>query len=199
MHFNEGLSLLKNYAKVNFAGLRGDTRSMQAEGWELSVDTQRDYQRAGYLYRLAGRHPSLNLRLLSGVALVDGRQTYMGNPIGNLEFPIAFAAPNIMINLMDKPNFSSLNAESIEHFRVGYNERFDLDDLAMFRSYGGEQEIIVPSKKILEVQDYLSEILEQQQEKQREIREMMLRDSQGSEISFKSKMQEAPKLRLVGI
>ena len=57
--------------KVNFAGLRGTTMSMQKDGWELNVEVERCQYMHGFNVRLAGRHQGLQLMMYSGIAQLD--------------------------------------------------------------------------------------------------------------------------------
>lgn len=195
--------------KTEFAGLRGDVLSMQSQGWELAVDTSEDPSRDSLNFRVSGRHPRLNLQLISGIVALD---RYMFHRVlqghesegrlydyfNHIIIPISFVAPRVDMVCYGKPNFRSVNFGEfgMRELDVDNIRRFTLDELSVFRSFGNETELFVPEKKIIDVQEYLKDILISQEDKQKEIRQRLLREE--SKLSFKNELAEAPKLRLVG-
>lgn len=213
---------------IELAGLRGNTRSMQENGWEISVDTAELYDRNSYRIRLAGRHLKLNLRILSGSIELDvgyflrnidspsfrnyhdsslvgghrGMQFHtrkgtvnVGLPFDHFVIPISFVGPSIVVNIpKERFGWRAVDFTSPEMIRQEF-DHFDLDDIAMFKFVGNEKELFVPEKKIVEVQDYLQDIIKSQEEKQAEIRKKMLSNQN---VSDTKTLNENNKLRLVG-
>lgn len=194
--------------KVEFAGMRGDTLSMQSQGWELAVDQAEDHYHDAMMFRVAGRHPKLKLSLISGEVRLERQffhQAMMGGNEGaiydyfqHIHIPISFVAPKIDMVVYGKPNFRSVNFGDFGMRELDVNNirRFTLDELGVFRSFGNETELFVPEKKIVDVQEFLKDILVSQEDKQREIRQRMLREEE--KFNLRNELAEAPKLRLVG-
>lgn len=184
---------------------------MQSAGWELSVDTQRSMNRDTLQIRMAGKHRALNLMLLSGIAEVPtelmSRAHHGRDPSAflryfeHLEIPIKCFAHSVTIPLYGTPKFQAVNFMDfgMRELDPGTIRQFSLEDLCIFKTFDNETELFVPEKKIIDVQEYLKDILISQEDKQREIRQKFLRE--GDRLTsqhFKNEMQEAPKLRLVG-
>lgn len=190
--------------KTHFAGLRGDLHSMQREGWELAVDSQRMMEWDGIKVRVAGKHRALNLILLSGQIVIPtemwvrGMENGLMRHLEHMEIPIKVCAQSISIPLYGSPSFRAVNfAEfGMQELDMGNVRNISLEDLCVFKTFGQETELFVPEKKIIDVQEYLKDILVSQEEKQKEIRQRMLRE--GEKFNLKNELQEAPKLRLVG-
>lgn len=182
---------------------------MQANGWEVSVDHQRAMERDTIQFRVAGRHRSLNLMLLSGIAEIHARVMYetrhdpmaLARHFEHIEIPIKVCAHSVTIPLYGKPEFKAVN-----FMEFGMREldprsvrNFSLEDLCVFKTFDNETELFIPEKKIIDVQEWLKDILVSQEDKQKEIRQRILRDGERlTSQHFKNEMQEAPKLRLVG-
>lgn len=193
--------------KVEFAGLRGTTVTMQDQGWELAVDTTEDPYRDEMKFKLAGRHKKLNLQLLSGEVRLEkylmkdylhrfgeGLHRYFENIL----IPISFIAPKIEMINYGRPNFGAVDFRDFGMVELDPRtiKRFTLEELSVFRTFGRETELYVPEKKIIDVQEYLKDILVSQEDKQREIRQKMLRE--GEKFNLSNELADAPKLRLVG-
>lgn len=196
--------------KVEFAGLRGDLMSMQSQGWEIAVDQSEDPGLDCMMFRVAGRHPKLNLQLISGVVRLErrffegamrGYSSREGDLYGyfdHIHIPISFIAPRIEMVVYGKPDFRAVNFAQFGMHELDVNNirRFNLEELSVFRTFGKETELFVPEKKIVDVQEFLKDILVSQEDKQREIRQRLLRE--GEKFNMKNEMADAPKLRLVG-
>lgn len=168
--------------KTNFAGLRGDTLSMQNEGWQLNVDVQRAFEFHGWMVRLLGKHPGLNLRLYSGIATLDlselardGMRALL-NWAETMEFPIAAhgIAQNIQLPSVSQPvtgrlvDFANPMMATIEKHKV-----FDLDDCCFFRPINHDVDVYVPQDKIWTIQEHLNAVADMQADKQKELREKL--------------------------
>lgn len=200
----------QNYPfKVEFAGLRGDLASMQRQGWEIAVDQMRDESYDSFLFRIAGRHRSLKLELISGNVRLERHFVHDAIHRGGMEMsryfehivvPISFMAPRIDMVVYGKPDFRAADFTQfgMRELDMSNVKRFTLEELGVFKTFGNETELFVPEKKIIDVQEYLKDILVSQEDKQKEIRQRMLKESVLSKESFKNELAEAPKLRLVG-
>lgn len=194
-------SVIQNYPfRTNFAGLKGDLRSMQSNGWEMAVDTAKQEAFDTLRIRVAGRHRGLNLVLMSGYAELSPREWMLSSGLSqylsNIEIPIKVCAQTVVISLHEAPQFRSANFKSQMIVEMGPPKQFSLEDFCVFKTFGNETEIYVPEKKIFDVQEYLKDILDSQKDKQSEIRQQMLRD--GEKYKFNNQIQESQKLRLVG-
>lgn len=195
----------QNYPfKTNFAGMRGDLLSMQTAGWELSVDCDRMMEYDAVKIRVAGRHRSLGLLLISGHLSLPtelwmrGVENGLMRHLEHMEIPIKVCAQAVTIPLYGTPQFNAVNFGEfgMRELKVDRIRQFSLEDLCVFKTFGKETELFVPEKKIIDVQEYLKDILVSQEDKQKEIRQRMLRE--GERFNLKNELQEAPKLRLVG-
>lgn len=191
--------------KVNFAGLRGDTCSLQSQGWELAVDQCAEMDYDTLTFRVAGRHPKLNLQIISGNVRLERhfvhealRSNNVMEYFRHIEIPISFVAPRVDMVVYGKPQFNSVNFADMGMRELDLNNirRFTLEELCVFKTFGNETELYIPEKKIIDVQEYLKDILMSQEDKQKEIRQRMLRE--GEKFNLKNELEEAPKLRLVG-
>lgn len=197
--------------RVNFAGLRGTTLDMQSNGWELAVEQNHEHYIDAMQFRVAGRHHKLNLRLVSGIlnlergfiheALQRGGGSLM-NYFEHLEIPIAAIGQRVEMIVYGKPDFRAVNFEQFGMRELDLNNirRFTLDELGVFKTFGNETEIILPEKKLIDVQEYLKEIIASQEDKQKEIRQRILREGERNlnKDHFSNDLEQAPKLRLVG-
>ncbi len=197
---------------VNFAGLRGTTMSMQADGWQLNVET---YCRAdlhfSYEVRLVGKHPDLRLYFYSGVCLFDGREMmqsrdYVFDSAIHMEFPICaeHMTKNIMVSRA--PDVRAYPVDFSKPFmaKVPMNDMFNLEDLFIFKPMNTEVEIYLPEKEIWTVQKHLDKVLDLQAEKQAEIREKKRKErrhmNNGQEIKPGEQVaKNEVKLQLVAI
>jgi len=196
--------------KVNFAGLIGTTMSMQRDGWELNIEVERHSAMHGYSVRLAGKHRGLDLMMYSGAAVIDvgvmmGRRSFHSWFEG-MEFPIA--AQSVAKNIM----MPRALPQSVSRFSVDFESPFmaeasteklcSLDEIFFFQSSNPDKTIYLPDNKIITMQERLDEIMGEQMEKQKEIREKKRRQSrgEGEEKTFNSNpMKEQIKLQLVAI
>jgi hypothetical protein len=191
--------------RVNFAGLTGDLASLQSQGWELSIDQTEDPGRDSIGFRVAGRHKNLNLQIISATLYLE-RHWVMKSILDNrvteyfrhLEIAISFIAPRVDMVVYGKPNFRAVDFMEfgMRELDMDNVQRFNLEDLGVFRTFGKETELFVPEKKIIDVQEYLKDILVSQEDKQKEIRQRMLRE--GEKFNLRNELEQAPKLRLVG-
>lgn len=195
----------QNYPfKTNFAGMRGDLLSMQSAGWELSVDCDRMMEYDSVKVRVAGRHRSLGLLLISGFIAIPtelwmgGVENGLMRHLKHMEIPIKVCAQSVTIPLYGTPQFNAVNFGEfgMRELEVDRIRKFSLEELCVFKTFGKETELFVPEKKIIDVQEYLKDILVSQEDKQKEIRQKMLRE--GERFNLKNELEEAPKLRLVG-
>lgn len=180
---------------------------MQSAGWEVSVDSTRSEHRHSLQVRVAGRHRALNLMLLSGILELDigiwmrGVQGDLMRHLEYMEIPIKVCAQQVVIPLYGTPKFGAVNFADfgMRELDPASVRTISLEDLCVFKTFNNETELFVPEKKIIDVQEYLKDILISQEDKQKEIRQRMMRDSERlSKSHFINEMQEAPKLRLVG-
>jgi len=181
MHSQESFKriLVNAPIPVNFAGLRGNTANMQADGWQLNVEIySRPDLRFSYEVRLAGKHPDLGLYFYSGVRLFDGvammqDRDYIYNAALHMEFPIC---ANHMTQNIIMPASLDVTRFPVDFSKsyiaeIPKQEMFNMNDLFLFKPMNPEAEIFLPEKEILSVQDHLNAVLEMQSEKQAEIRE----------------------------
>lgn len=206
MYDSRNLFMPKNFPfKVEFAGLRGDTHSLQRQGWELAVDTCSDMDYDAMTFRVAGRHQKLNLQIVSGNVRLERhfvhealRSDNVMKYFEHIMIPITFIAPRVDMVVYGKPNYKAVNfAEfGMQELDMSNIRRFNLEELCVFKTFGKETELYVPEKKIIDVQEYLKDILVSQEDKQKEIRQRMLRE--GEKFNLRNELEEAPKLRLVG-
>lgn len=180
IHQEEFVTILVNSpVKVNFAGLRGNTRDMQVDGWQLNVEVDRMVAAHGYQVRLIGKHTGLNLRLYSGVALIDMYELYAQRDIHRwferIEFPISAhgVAKNIMMPAPMSTTAKSFSVNFEEPFieRVSVDKMMSLDDIYFFSSFDQSKTIYIPQEEEYETQKYLDKILASQKDKQKELRE----------------------------
>lgn len=190
---------------INFAGLRGTTMSMQSNGWEIAAETTRSQDRYGHTIRLTGRHRDLGLYFYSGIAQFDyhhiASSSSLINPALHMEFPIKAFSQSMLINISEP---SSMPVYSAVDFSTPFNSSFDMrkvsiEDLVPFKSFNKEAEVYLPEKKIVSVQEYLNEILGDQKEKQKEIREKRRKMNNSGEIDLYKKTESDIKLQLVAI
>jgi len=169
---NDLQNVVKNYPfKVNFAGLRGTTMSMQAAGWQLCVDSYRVENRHSMQYRISGRHPELRLRLLSGYfelsmgAIMEGHRAFE-----SVEIPIAYCSEAITMVINSQPTaFRAVDFSNPLSMNVA-TQSMSLDDLCPFMPFNNEVDVYIPEKEIVNVNDYLFKILDSQADKQKELR-----------------------------
>lgn len=194
---------------VNFAGLKGNTMAMQRDGWQLNVECSISHQHFGYMVRLIGKHPQLNLYMYSGMATLDvatmARESMM-NPALHVEFPIRICAENIHIQL---PAYNQIQAMPVDFSRPSIEsvnmQSFHLEDLCVFRPINEKAEIYLPEKEIIDIQGYLDAILDKQKDKQKELREKKrkqrrLKSAESEDLfSRKDKQKEEIKMQIVAI
>ena len=173
------IEYIKNHPlKVNFAGLGGTTLSMQRAGWQICVEEFEQYTSMRTMFRLAGRHPELNLRLLSGYFELDIHSIIFQHPhnfwhmIDEIVIPIAYCSEHItmVIPTSAPPNFRSVDFSNPEFVSMS-RERFSLDDICPFKYYNDEVDVYIPENKLSSVNDYLMKVLDMQSNKQKELRE----------------------------
>lgn len=197
--------------RVDFAGLQGTTRSMQEQGWELGVEVEKNYAYHAYTARLTGRHKGLNLMMYSGVAQFD-ISSFMREDFSYFNevcFPIAAnnIASNIVIPAAPRAEAVRMTVDFTQPFMrtVSMDEMVSLEDVFFFQPFNEEKSLYLPDQKILEVQDYLDNILEGQKEKQKEIREKKRRmKGKGGTMKSESDFNTNPdvgqvKLQLVSV
>lgn len=173
--------------KVNFAGIRGDTRAMVNDGWNLNVYCDKFPHMDGYSIMLAGRHEALGLKMRTGHFFLDRRAImqmysnnhYMPHPMEHIEFQTSIenCTQHISINSMEKssaPIVESWNG-MIECYQP--TKTWEFDD---FFGFPTKSAIFIPEKQILTVQQHLDAIMKIQQPTQEEILKLKLgrKDSQ---------------------
>jgi len=168
---------------VNFAGLRGNTREMQSQGWELALEKE-DYHMTGRVgFRIAGRHSGLGLRILSGVSYLDrnvmfGSDHGVADPSRMLAFEIRICADAITMVVPENSaprfqavDFGRISCSAMDMSQVMHSLHSDIDDLVFFQPNNEQADIYVPEKKIWTLQERLDEILDTQKDEQAELRE----------------------------
>lgn len=176
---------------VNFAGLRGNTREMQSNGWELAIEKQ-DYAMTGMIgFRVAGRHSGLGLRILSGVSHLDRglmAEIFRGlaDPSKIMAFDIRICADAITMVVPQNSaprfhavDFGQISCDSVDMGQMINSLHRDIDDLVFFQPNNESADIYVPEKKIWTLQEQLEEILDTQKEEQAELRERARKRQKG--------------------
>lgn len=175
MHnMHDQLRYIKNVPlKVDFAGLKGDTMSMQRMGWEFNISCDEDYYHQGFRYHFTGKHAGLGLYLYSGYVMID-RGSFMKHGVqylSNIEMPIRACAENISMNVAEMPSFKPISfaSPSLETMTDYQMNRFmSLEECCFFQPMEVDQTLIIEPS---EVQKYMDAILEAQKPKQKELRE----------------------------
>jgi hypothetical protein len=151
--------------------------AMQACGWQLGVETHVPYDRAGYVIRLAGKHPGMDLKCISypfemdrGLRLDTRTMSYA------MSFDLHVCAREVVMSVQEAPRFNQVDFskpyfEPLEKLDIG--KHVSLEECLFFRPLNDQTDIYIPEKKIWTVMEHLQQIKELQNDKQKEIREKM--------------------------
>jgi hypothetical protein len=167
--------LINGPIPVNFAGLRGSTRAMQADGWELAVETDRDMRSDAYRVRLAGRHKGMNLRTVSMPCMID-RYMMRVDPstyLPRMEFKLYVCCEAINFVIPEAsagPVFASVNFGSPMMTEFNATKHLNLDECAFFKTYDDSADIYIPKKDLWTTEKHLMAIRDLQKDKQTELR-----------------------------
>jgi len=61
---------------VRFAGFESSTGRLQSAGWQLSMDEQMEFHRAGKTLRLAGKHEQARLYFITNPVMIEDTHFY---------------------------------------------------------------------------------------------------------------------------
>lgn len=159
-----------------FAGMKGDTFKMRQAGWILNVHQERDFHRDALRVCITGRHDSYNLRMQSGIMLID-RVPHWGNAGNNLRFMemlttapfeirIDYIAQNLIIHANSEVVTLARDWSGLMEIKNPKSPK-SFDDFYGFPSKEGT--IILPESKIWTVQEHLDALRSIQQPAQDEI------------------------------
>lgn len=173
--------ILSHPVRVEWAGWRTDTLSLQQAGWEIAVDFDPNRQ----MYRLLLRHQLMNLYALSDSRVIHRKRQFETTP----DFPVfrvSVVSPRIEVHRFEAPrmygpsssfeNFQQIDAEPV------YTERRieSIEDFNIFNVPLTRAEQIVVDKADMTVIEHLEAIRKLQAPKQRELRDAALRYKRGS-------------------
>lgn len=164
--------------KVNFAGLSGDTRSMQMQGWEISLSCSEDHSNYGYVISMAMRHRGLNLMAYSSyLGLAMNSMENMVQYLGRVEFKLRACSEQINICTNDRDfgmSFRPVDFSRPEYAQITQLEmerHVSLKECVFFKTFNVESTIYVPEKEIWTIEGALAKIKEEQKDRQKELRE----------------------------
>jgi len=202
-------SILRNAPlTVNFAGLTGNTMSMQSQGWELAIEkNDMASDRGGYQIRIAGRHRGMQLRIVSYPCQIDRSPYALHEMLRSIMFNIHICAESINFNLTDMsmaPKFQAVDfsrPEMTELTDVIMNAHVSLDQCALFKPFNdNETTVYVPKDEIWTMEKHLKAIKEMQVDRQKELRTKYrnneYREERGSDPQSK---YEEVKFQLVSV
>jgi hypothetical protein len=207
MHrFNEFNYFIKNGPiPVNFAGLRGNTRAMQADGWELSIENHRSPDRDTYQIRLAGRHKGMNLRTVSmpqelPAYLMEMRQIGLtGGGMPQLEFSLYVVCESISFMIPERaapPVFRSADFSSPMLTEFNAMKHINLDECAFFKTYDDSADIYIPKEDLWTTEKHLLAIRDLQKDKQTELRAKARKAEASSRGEHFREYQEEREIKL---
>lgn len=189
---------------VNFAGLRGTTRAMQADGWELAVESHVDEYRDSYQVRLAGRHKGMNLRTVSMPTLVNRyRMELKESWIPNMNFNLRVCSEAINFVVPEKavgPVFASVNFGSPMVAEFDAMKHLNLDECAFFKTYDDSADIYIPKEDLWTTEKHLLAIRDLQKDKQTELRAKARKEGARQSTDFGQFSEDRDiKLQLIAI
>jgi len=194
---------------VNFAGLRGNTRTMQDMGWQLALECFANHLNISYDIRIAGKHPGMGLQVLSYPTRFFKPQFTM-EMVPEMEFNLHLCAEQISIRSAEMPKFKSIDfskPQAIPSSDLAMDKHFTLEECCIFKPYNDEADIYVPEKKIWTIMEHLKGIKDLQYDKQKELREKA-REKRARQYSKEGREMTSPnqineneevKLQLVAV
>lgn len=178
--------------KVSFAGLQGNTRGMQSQGWQIGVEVHRSPEEMAYIIRIAGKHPGMNLRTLSYPIQLDCHMLTVDqglNFLSHIEINLWVCAEQIVMRCDEAPKFKQVDWSKPELTSITseiLGKHINLDECCFFKPLNDQVDIYVPENKIHTVMDHLKAITDLQGDKQKEIRAKMMIDRRKKECSVSS-------------
>ena len=163
-----------NYpVRVNMAGWRSDTHTLQRNGWEIAMEQNTRRESCHETIRIAMTHPGLDLIAMSAPAHFEYHLIYgIGGPERMIEYLREYEfevcqfykrSTQVRIHVPRMPfNFSAIDAVP----QMVNSEMKTLDDMLPFKPVGGELIHVDPK----DVSGLLAIIKEAQGPKQEEIR-----------------------------
>tara|TARA_R110002012_G_scaffold75891_1_gene191658 strand:- start:3693 stop:4310 length:618 start_codon:yes stop_codon:yes gene_type:complete len=194
--------VLKNRPiKIHFAGMWGHTNEMQQAGWDFSITESYDFHRS---FSIACRHREAKMYMWTHPI----RSEDIRRCIEQMDFiPSVQAvqcAHKVDFILHEMPKLMPMDFS--ERFMVDKKEIVSLEDLMPFQGINSENEIFVPEKKVLTIQEMLNAVVEEQAPKQKELRQKarkaqarQARHDAGSENSFSTDPHKDVKLKLISV
>lgn len=180
--------LLSRPLGVWWAGWQSDTFRLQSEGWELAVEMEFNYDR----YRLLMKHGRMKLYAVTDALQIESMA--FSNPYASREpsevpvFHVHACAPSLQTQLVhgiDFRNFQRIDATP----QMVTSEIRRVEDTNIFAVVGQTEQVLIDQADMTVV-DHLEAIKALQSQKQRDIRDRILKDPQAPQ-------RQTPRLHLV--
>lgn len=196
VYFRQNASLV-----IELAGFCADAKTLQENGWELSVEEIRHNSFRGYLpvFRVHGRHRGANIYFFGEEFEFDSDAVHRGVGEGTVDYAtcvkrvvkVRHVGANFTYQIpvghpyeirMHPVDFSSPSSSFVNYEAINFR---DNPDVFPFREFCTESEILIPEKKIWTIQESLDHILNTQKPFQKELREKHRRDSARELVKLK--------------
>ncbi len=183
--------------EVYFKGFRSDTRTLQAAGWQLSIEQQENTPYRGYKCRLAMQHVESGILMYAHEPIDIDLEVVMCSYVveaAKRQLTGPFTVQHVVTNHHDihlhvvrsgsRFNFQAVDAEPL----MMPVDNVSLRDLCVFRTITPDSEILVPPQSVPEL---LAHIQSLQDPKQKEIRE------RNKKRDARERLNDAPKIARV--
>jgi hypothetical protein len=172
---------------IHWAGWRSDTLHLQRSGWQIAVD----FEVYRYQYRLAMRHQLMSLYAVTDQHTIETIEHSHRDVSEMPIFNVIQCAPNLQSQIVHGIDFSRF--QQIDATPQMVTQKIQrMEDLNIFSVVGRTEQVLI-DKADMSVIDHLEAIKALQSEKQRDIRDRLIKDGRRDD-----RYQDySPKMHLV--